>query len=720
MRSLTNARNQIVADIAGKEFATEFSNLLVLRAVFTELFLILVNIPQIDKYRAEFVKNRASIQSGCYSAFMDFVSKLPSAKMKLQLFSSHPQLDETVESVSDEVMIEVIDGIATSVEQWISGSESIAHRIMLLGALYETLQDKSVRKSRGVFYTPPALADLICMKALQGYDFALNGSASFTTESFQNLMNIRVLDSSCGGGVFLVSMYNRIAGLLKNAWASLNHDQELSVVTGMDSKHHISHHVLSRNIFGTDLEPGAIEITEAQLWLMHSQESVVENGPLFKPNLRVADSLLTTLPEEQAFDLIVGNPPYIRLSSLDKEYRSTLKCKYPDIFNEYNIHALFVQASLNILKPGGVLGYLVHKNLFSLDTYTELRRNLLKTIQCLNLIDCGPGIFRGVTAETGILIIRKLPPDENSIIQLAQFNTTDNNLITNNEISQEEYSRLIETWNHRFLLSISDDDRKFLEKLYFLPQLKQFASIKRGIETGSNKKFLSTLRNKSGTWLPILRGRDVFQYKAQNETLIDYNRDLLSKPGQIGLQELPKVILQQNSRFPIAFYDKGDYLTLNSTTYISDVEEDHLKSLCVFLNSELIAWLFRKVMTNNASVTVNILPNNLGLVPIPVGYDSDLFSKLCDFLSSQRTGIADADSNEEHFMMWHRQIVEAAVLEAYLPSLLPEKQMTKTLQQTLNEKRRPIKEALLSSYEGLNEIAMSVLKNPALDSLRYY
>jgi hypothetical protein len=309
----------------------------------------------------------------------------------------------------------------------------------------------------------------------------------------------------------------------------------------------------------------------------------------------------------------------------------------------------------------------------------------------LNLIDCGPGIFRGVTAETGILIIRKLPPDENSIIQLAQFNTTDNNLITNNEISQEEYSRLIETWNHRFLLSISDDDRKFLEKLYFLPQLKQFASIKRGIETGSNKKFLSTLRNKSGTWLPIF------------------------------LQELPKVILQQNSRFPIAFYDKGDYLTLNSTTYISDVEEDHLKSLlCVFLNSELIAWLFRKVMTNNASVTVNILPNNLGLVPIPVGYDSDLFSKLCDFLSSQRTGIADADSNEEHFMMWHRQIVEAAVLEAYLPSLLPEKQMTKTLQQTLNEKRRPIKEALLSSYEGLNEIAMSVLKNPALDSLRYY
>ncbi|MHA2377399.1 MAG: hypothetical protein ACXAB9_14675, partial [Candidatus Thorarchaeota archaeon] len=112
-----------------------------------------------------------------------------------------------------------------------------------------------------------------------------------------------------------------------------------------------------------------------------------------------------------------------------------------------------------------------------------------------------------------ILIIRKSPPDENSIIQLAQFNTADINLITNNEISQEEYSQLIETWNHRFLLSISEDDRKFLEKLSFLPQLKQFASIKRGIETGSNKKFLSSLHNKSGNWLPILRGRDVSRMK---------------------------------------------------------------------------------------------------------------------------------------------------------------------------------------------------------------
>jgi type I restriction-modification system DNA methylase subunit len=717
---LTNVRNRLVADLGKADFATEFSNLIILRLVFTELFLRLSPTQQIDENRTDIVMNHGSGRSGNYSAFMEFVSNLQPKSGRLQLFEPHPQVEEEVESVSDDIMTKVIDSVASSVEQWVSRRESTAHRIMLLGALYETLQTKRTRKSKGAFYTPPDLADLICIKALQGYGFARNDSANLTNESFQKLLNIRVLDSSCGGGVFLVSMFNRIASILKSAWNHLNYDQELSEVTGIDGIQHLLQHILSRNIYGTDLEAGAIETTEAQLWLMLSQEGFGMIGDYFKPNLRVGDSLLTPHPKEQAFDLIVGNPPYIRLSSLTKEYRSALRRKYPDTVNEYNIHALFVQASLDSLKPGGVLAYLMHKNLFTLDTYAELRRNLLKTIQCMNLIDCGPGIFRGVTAETGILIIRKSPPDEDSRIELSQFNSTDNNLITTNEISQEEFSRLVETWNHRYLLSISEDDRSFLEKLSNLPLLKQFASIKRGIETGSNKKFLSSLQDKPGNWLPILRGRDVFQYKAQHEILIDYNRELLSKPGQIGLQELPKVILQQNSRSPIAYYDKGDFLVLNSTTYISDAEEDLLKSYCVFLNSHLIAWLFRKVMTNNASVTVNILPNNLGLVPIPVGYDSNLFSKLCDFLSSKRTEVIDASSIEEQFMMWHRNIVEAAVLEAYLPSHLPKQPMTKALQQFSHEKASPFKEALLSSYERLNEIAIDVLKHPALDSLRYY
>jgi hypothetical protein len=150
----------------------------------------------------------------------------------------------------------------------------------------------------------------------------------------------------------------------------------------------------------------------------------------------------------------------------------------------------------------------------------------------------------------------------------------------------------------------------------------------------------------------------------------------LSKPGPADLLRKPKLILQQNSKNPTAFFDDGQFLVLNSATYISDAAPDFLKSACVFLNSRLVAWFFRKVITNDARLTVNILPNNLGLIPLPAHFDVQLLAWLCDLLTGT---YSEPERNDSTRVESLRRVVDATVLEFYFPQLFPRMCASKAL-----------------------------------------
>ena len=72
-------------------------------------------------------------------------------------------------------------------------------------------------------------------------------------------------------------------------------------------------------------------------------------------------------------------------------------------------------------------------------------------------------------------------------------------------------------------------------------------------------------------------------------------------------------------------------------------------------------------MTNNAKITVNLLPNNLGSIPIPESFDSRVYGKLCDVLTSLRLPEVRSQDANNAFRVWHNVIAEAAVQAAYLP-----------------------------------------------------
>ncbi|KXH73237.1 MAG: hypothetical protein AM326_00380 [Candidatus Thorarchaeota archaeon SMTZ-45] len=546
-------------------------------------------------------------------------------------------------------------------------------RILFLGSVYEALKSQERRKHRGVYYTPYGLAQTICRLSLDSFESnECNSKAS-------NLLGLRILDNACGSGIFLFAMLEELLKRIKTSARTVVLSN-ISVKTNrLDA---IASYLLRHSLFGHDLDEDAINIAQAQLWL--ALYHLAGAAPSFIPgrNLRVADTLVSEESDDQ-YDIIIGNPPYMRLTSRDVKYKHAIKKRY-SLTREYNTHALFIQASMAQLRKGGILGYLIHKNLLTLDTFSSFRQSLVATNDLIHLSDCGPGVFSGVTAETAIIVLQKGPTIDPSSVTLSVYDSKTGDCSVTAAIDHEPYFNLISPWNNRYLLSISPEIIPYLLHMSRLPLLNTEVTIKRGIETGSNRRFISNEPKSDGNWMPLLRGRDIAKYDVKSSVYLNYKPDELAKPGRRDLQHIPKVVVQQNSEHPIASFDSGRFLVLNSANYMFNASEEMLKTICVLLNSKLISWFFKTVMTNNAGLTVNLLPNNLGRIPIPSSPDLTLFSMLCDVLVHLKSASKSSLEESARFKIWHEILAETFVVEAYFPHLIKDKKVFNQLRIILN------------------------------------
>jgi len=72
--------------------------------------------------------------------------------------------------------------------------------------------------------------------------------------------------------------------------------------------------------------------------------------------LQNGDYLLAELPE--AFDVVVGNPPYVRQEMIPDVLLAEYRSRYTTIYDRADLYIPFIERSLRILKKGGALGFI--------------------------------------------------------------------------------------------------------------------------------------------------------------------------------------------------------------------------------------------------------------------------------------------------------------------------------------------------------------------------
>jgi Eco57I restriction-modification methylase len=258
----------------------------------------------------------------------------------------------------------------------------IQHSGFLLGQLYTALLPDPIRKSLGAYYTPPVLVNrLLELVTSCGFDWSAG----------------KIIDPACGGAAFLAS----VAPLMI---MHSRHKQPTAVIEDLENR-----------LCGVEIDPFAAWMSMVLLDLTLLELTVSAKRPL--KNVVSARNALEIQPDENgAFDLIIGNPPYGKVT-LPAAERARFKAS---LFGHANLYGLFTDLAVRLARPGGLIGYLTPTSFLGGEYFKNLR-NLLSTqaaVQRLDFIGDRDGVFDGVLQETMLAVFEKRASGKATLVHL--------------------------------------------------------------------------------------------------------------------------------------------------------------------------------------------------------------------------------------------------------------------------------------------------------------
>lgn len=317
---------------------------------------------------------------------------------------------------------------------------------------YEKEVSERHKKKNGVFYTPTYIVDYIVSNTL-------------SREKIQN--KAKILDPACGSGAFLLGAFNYILDSYKFQNLTIEAKKEL----------------LKTHVFGIDIDQEAVNVTKLVLLLKvleseDTPENVIKQELInFAPdsflenNILVGNALIDFEYLDNNFDIVIGNPPYVR-HDLFPHLKTYLK-KYEVYHGNADLYSFFIERGLKLLKPNGIYSVIVANKWLKTDYGEPLRKFLLEK-QIIEIIDFGDlPVFPKVAAYPCILTIKNTDnyvdeaTKQQEYTQIQQeVNTTIEKIITNYALPTHIKDTL-QTENNE-----SDVIYSFQQKLYTLQSYK--------------------------------------------------------------------------------------------------------------------------------------------------------------------------------------------------------------------------------------------------------
>jgi len=311
-----------------------------------------------------------------------------------------------------------------------------------------------------------------------------------------------------------------------------------------------------------------------------------------------------SLEKEDAFDIVIGNPPYIQLQKnggmLGKKYQAY---NYKTFSSMGDIYSLFYERGCQLLKKGGLLCFITSNKWMRANYGQNTRQFFLDNTKPLLLVDFGgQKIFENATVDTNILLLKNTKPNLN---EKATTSTT--YAITINEKVEDLFEHVNEHANPTYFDSadgwtlLSPIQKQIKQKVESkgTPLKEWNISINYGIKTGYNEAFIIDKQKRDELIAadpknaeiikPILRGKDIKRYSYEFKELYlinthngvkeKINGKIIVKIPRIDINDYPsiKAHLEQKEHWQKVKKrsDQGDTpYNLRNCAYIEEFEKE--------------------------------------------------------------------------------------------------------------------------------------------------
>lgn len=301
----------------------------------------------------------------------------------------------------------------------------------------------NTKKTTGSYYTPPLLADFMVYHLFSEYKFS---------------QNINILEPSSGDGIFFDALFKN--EFFKNKFK-----------------------------LPEKIEIDAVEIEkEAMDFLQKKTKGYISKTNKIK--YFHEDYLKYHVKNKKKFDLVLGNPPYIKSNHLNKAQiklcEQIHKTAGLDNKKIKNIWTSFLIAGVDALNENGVLCFVLPAELLQVIYAKELRNYLRDNFPRIEIFAFNKLIFPDIEQDVVILICSKKQDAGVSFYHVDQL--TDLKKPTYVKENSNIHRQTLDKWTNYILL---DKELKFLDSLKtrFLP-IKDYCRAEVGIVTAANDYFI--------------------------------------------------------------------------------------------------------------------------------------------------------------------------------------------------------------------------------------
>ena len=291
--------------------------------------------------------------------------------------------------------------------------------------------------------------------------------------------------------------------------------------------------------------------------------------------------------EERGFDVVIGNPPYIRNRELKENEKRFMNITFKTAEGQYDIYQLFFESWKNLMNLGGFLGFIT-SNKYTIASYgKKLRKLILDNFQISSLIDISNiMVFKEASIYPYITILKKESKYETrnkTNIKIINVESYEDLLKSKqNRIKQSEF---LENMDFAFNINLDKNRLLLLKKMQENTKLLgDIALIKETVHTGNIREKLVVESKIDEKCKELLRGRDCQRYYFKwknlwiitNEEMIDKSRGEYATIPDESYFNRPKLFLREIAEKLTTCYDDEGYYSLNKAYVINQKDKDYL------------------------------------------------------------------------------------------------------------------------------------------------